>query len=128
LSCHFYGMGVHIGEKIRLRAKELRIGPTELGKKIHTSKQNITGIYKRRSLDAELLSKFSRALHFDFFQFYQQEGFTTAEEGAAGYGKKNKMAQLQEEVQKLKKELNDLHEKYELLKKLNALLEKKRKN
>lgn len=63
-------MSIHIGEKIRKRAKELRVGPTELGKLIHTSRQNVVGIYKRKSIDAELLHKISTALQYDFFQFY----------------------------------------------------------
>jgi hypothetical protein len=117
-------MAVHIGEKIRQRAKELRVGPTELGKKIHTSKQNITGIYKRRTIDAELLAKFSKVLQYDFFRYYQPEGSLHAAEEAGVYLKKNRQA---EEIRKLKKELEDLREKYELLKRLNTLLEKKKR-
>jgi hypothetical protein len=118
-------MAIHIGEKIRQRAKELRIGPTELGKKIHTSKQNITGIFKRKSIDAELLSKFSKALQYDFFQYYQPDSALFAEEGAGSYGKKTRPPG--DEVQKLKKEVSELREKYNLLKKINALLEKQKK-
>jgi hypothetical protein len=119
-------MGVHIGEKIRLRAKELRIGPTELGEMIHTSKQNITGIYKRRSIDVELLSKFAKALQYDFFQYYQPEGSSYAAEAPNPYGKKEKNKKQPDELQKLKLELQDLREKYELLKKINNLLERKK--
>ena len=60
-------MDFHIGELIRERAKSLRIGPTELGSKIETSKQNVYGIFKRRSIDTELLAKISKALEYDFF-------------------------------------------------------------
>ena len=60
-------MNFHIGELIRDRAKLLRIGPTELGAKIETSKQNVYGIFKRRSIDTELLSKICKALEHDFF-------------------------------------------------------------
>ena len=63
-------MEIHIGSMIRLRAKELRIGPTELGSKINTSKQNVYGIYKRRSIDTRLLVKISVALDCDFFKYY----------------------------------------------------------
>lgn len=61
---------IHIGEKIKQRAEELRIGPTELGEMINTSKQNITSIYKREYIDTELLQKISKALKFDFFSYY----------------------------------------------------------
>lgn len=66
-------MDLHIGAQIKKRAAELRIGPTELGSKINTSKQNVYGIYKRKSVDTRLLFKLSRALNFDFFALYSDE-------------------------------------------------------
>ena len=64
-------MSVNIGEKIKQRAKELRIGPTELGMLLNTSKQNIYSIYKRKSLDAETILKLSIALKYDFFDYFK---------------------------------------------------------
>ena|ERR1700758_5330614 len=122
----FAGMAIHIGEKIKQRAKELRIGATELGKLINTSKQNIYGIYKRKSIDSEMLRKLSKALNYDFFLFYNLETSSLAFDPPATYGKKNKQLVSAEEHQKVKKELEDLREKYELLKKINYLLEKKK--
>ncbi|MCH8318857.1 MAG: hypothetical protein IIA88_10255 [Bacteroidetes bacterium] len=63
-------MSVHIGEKIKARAREHRIGPTELGKLINTSKQNIYGIFKRKTVDTWLLQKLSDALNYNFFVYY----------------------------------------------------------
>lgn len=63
-------MEIHIGDLIKRRAKELRIGPTELGGMIMTSKQNVYGIYKRKSIDTDLLRKISVALQYDFFLHY----------------------------------------------------------
>jgi len=126
----FAQMSVHIGEKIKQRAKELRIGTTELGRLINTSKQNIYGIYKRKSTDSEMLRKLSDALDYDFFQYYaiyNLDNASTVSEPAGHYGKKNKQVVSLEEYQKLKKELEDIKEKYELLKKINALLEKQKK-
>ena len=121
----FAVMAIHIGEKIKQRAKELRIGSTELGKLINTSKQNIYGIFKRKSIDSEILRKLSKALDFDFFQYYNVETTSMASEPFSPYGKKNKHVVSIEEHQKLKKELEDLREKYELIKKINSLLENK---
>ena len=120
-------MAIHIGEKIKQRAKELRMGPTELGELISTSKQNIYGIYKRKSLDSEMLRKLSKVLDFDFFQYYHTEINSVVAEPNASYGKKNKQVVSMEEFQKTKKELEDMREKYELLKKINSLLEKQKK-
>ncbi len=124
---NFVIMATNIGERIKQRAKELRIGPTELGKLINTSKQNVYGIYKRKSIDTEMLRKLSKALNCDFFQYYHTENLSFANETIPSYGKKNKGVVAAEEYQKLKKEIEDLREKYELLKKVNSLLEKQKK-
>ena len=123
----FAGMAIHIGEKIKQRAEELRIGSTELGKLVNTSKQNVYGIYKRKSIDSEMLRKLAKALDYDFFQYYNIETTLLANEPVSVYGKKSKQLVSVEEYQKLKKELEDLKEKYELLKKINTLLEKQKK-
>lgn len=121
-------MALNIGEKIKQRAKELRIGPTELGKMINTSKQNVYGIYKRKSIDTDLLRKISKALNCDFFRYYINDTISYVDEQPPPYGfKKGKPAvNVTDEISKLRKELEDLREKYELLKKVNALLEKQK--
>ncbi|MDD5572006.1 MAG: hypothetical protein PHD97_12725, partial [Bacteroidales bacterium] len=65
-------MYIHIGEQIKQRSRELRMGPTELSNLVNTTKQNIYGIYKRKSIDSDLLLRFSIILDFDFFQLYTQ--------------------------------------------------------
>ena len=120
-------MAIHIGEKIKNRATELRMGPTELGKLVNTSKQNIYGIYKRKSIDSELLRKFCKVLDYDFFQYYSIEKPSIVSEPTAAYKrKKDKQPVSMEEFYRLKQELSELREKYELLKKINTLLEKKK--
>jgi transcriptional regulator with XRE-family HTH domain len=113
-------MGIHIGEKIRLRAKELRIGPTELARQISTSKQNVYGIYKRESIDTELLQKLSRALNQDFFYYYIDPKLSVAEEELPKYNARNKQKNeaSADEAGKIRKELDDLSEKFEYLKRL----------
>jgi integrase len=122
-------MAINIGEKIKLRAKQLRIGPTELGKLIDTSKQNVYGIYKRKSIDAEILRKLSAALNYDFFEYYRIPEETTRIVADPGlkYERKNEKFVPLKEYQKLKAELENLKEKFELLKRVNELLEKKAK-
>jgi hypothetical protein len=63
-------MKIHIGELIRKRAKELRIGPTELAQMINTSRSNIYWIYKRKHIDGEMLVNLSRVLDLNFFNVY----------------------------------------------------------
>ena len=125
-------MTIHIGEKIRDRARELRIGPTELGKLINTSKQNIYTIYKRRSLDAELLKKISGALKYDFFLFYIPEG--KWQDPKTGYFTRkdfikvsDRLENVQQENTVLKKEIEALKEKMKLLERIADLQGKKKK-
>ena len=113
-------MRTHIGEKIKKRAKELKLGTTELGKLINTSKQNIYGIFKRSSIDAEVLQDISKALNFNFFQFYE---IPELQENKF----QNELTDLKKENERLKLEVKSLIEKNELLKKINNLLEKKNK-
>jgi hypothetical protein len=121
-------MRIHIGDKIKARAKELRIGPTELAKQINTSKQNVYGIYKRESIDTELLMKLSKALELDFFLYYNDPKLNLTGEGGPRYLTKNRNRtdQAPEEVVALRRELAELREKFDFLKKLYELtIEKK---
>lgn len=116
-------MKVHIGEKIRKRAEELKTGTTELGRIINTSKQNVYGIFKRSSIDAQLLYEVSKALRFNFFQYYDSLEL-------AKFESKNtkELEILRSENEKLKSELRTLKEKNELLQKINKLLDRKEKS
>jgi hypothetical protein len=125
-------MAIHIGERIRKRAKELRIGPTELGRLINTYKQNVYGIFKRRSLDTELLLKISKILRYDFFQHYHTPDLLSVAEdsGGAYFSEKKKLeelcAALKKQLDASRRELAGLKEKYEMQRKINALLEKEK--
>ena len=129
---------IHIGEKIRLKAKELKIGPTEIGRRIDSTKQNVLGIFKRESVDTNLLKKISIALHYDFFTYYiEDSSVSLLMERPVYYGtstkpksitkvieEKDKMIEEQEtEINKLKDELKNQQIAY--LKKINEILEKK---
>lgn len=114
---------MRIGEKVEARAKELRIGPTELARKIKTTKQNIYHIYKRESIDTELLMRLSKVLDYDFFQYYSEENESMVSEPARpAYGKNKKQPasgmSTDMELLLLRKEFQLLKDKYDLLKEL----------
>ena len=116
-------MKIHIGEEIKKRAKILRIGPTELGKLIFTSKQNIIGIYKRNNIDVELLKKISEALQYNFFELYSAKILPHNSD----LKQKTKNSDLEELNKKLKEEVLLLKELVNTQKKIIQLLEKKSK-
>ena len=121
-------MAINIGEKIKSRAKQLRIGPTELGKLINTSKQNIYGIYKRKTVDTETLRKLSNALEYDFFELYRiNSEVIKFADPQTKYEKAAQKTVPAKDYQKLKAEFENLKEKFDLLKKVNDLLEKRKK-
>ena len=110
---------MHIGEKVKARAKELRMGPTELARAIKTSKQNVYGIYLRETIDTGLLQKLGKALDFDFFVYYGTTGNSAVNNPAGIYGKRKKGVYIyDDEISLVRKELNEFREKYELLKAL----------
>ena len=113
-------METHIGKKIEARAKELRIGPTELGEKINTSRQNMLSIYKRQSVDALVLWKLSKALNYNLFVHYPLPGIEIEQNASL----LKEMGDLKKEIQILKKEVQTLEDKNALLTKINSLLEK----
>ncbi|MDP1746187.1 MAG: helix-turn-helix transcriptional regulator [Bacteroidota bacterium] len=122
-------MKIHIGEKIKSQAKELRIGTTELAKSINTSKQNIYGIFKRESIDTALLQKFCKVLNYDFFTFFVNHKLppNIGNTESIKKGKAYTSAEGDTEFNVLKNQLMDLKEKYELVKKVNVLLEEKKR-
>jgi len=105
---------LHIGEHIKERAKELRIGATELGKLINTSKQNIYGIYKRRTIDTGLLKNISEALNYDFFKLYASDMMAVVSHSDSGT-----IETLYKDIEHIKNEIEELRVKYELLEKGN---------
>ena len=113
-------MDTHIGAMVKQRAKELRIGPTELGAKINTSKQNVYGIYKRKSLDSRLLWKLCVALQFDFFRTYSQ-----SLELNDGPAPTDDCAKCISEKSLLEKEKEALVRENAFLAQINGLLEEK---
>lgn len=113
---------MRIGEKVEARAKELRIGPTELARKIRSSKQNVYNIFQRESIDTELLARLSKALNYDFFEYYRSTMFVYEARPPYGKGKKSRSSSspvtAELELSILRKEHQTLREKYELLKEL----------
>ena len=112
----------------------MRIGPTELGALINTSKQNVYGIFKRKSIDTQLLAKISRALAHDFFLYYVKDLGLQSEEII--YHPENvkkareclgRLEVLEKEMEELKKENDFLKKENDFLKRINHLLEEKLK-
>lgn len=66
-------MATHIGKKIEERAAALGLGPTELAKKLNTTRKNIYNIFAREIVDSPLLLLCCKVLNHDFFQYFYDE-------------------------------------------------------
>lgn len=63
---------LHIGSIIQEKVKELGWTDTAFANKIDTSRQNVSSIYSRPSIDSNMLFNISQATGFNFFDCYMQ--------------------------------------------------------
>lgn len=59
-----------IGNKIKEIFLQKGMSKSEFSRKIKTSRENVYGIFKRKTIDTLLLMKISRALNHNFFMYY----------------------------------------------------------
>ncbi|MBX9852824.1 MAG: helix-turn-helix domain-containing protein [Cytophagaceae bacterium] len=95
-------MMVHIGKKIKEVFKNAGLTVTEFARRINTSRENVYGVFRRKSVDTEMLTKISKALNYDFFRLYSNP----------------------KEIEELRKQLEVAEQEILYLKKINGLLEK----
>ena len=116
---------IHIGAIIKDRADQLSIGPTRLALMVNTSKQNVYGIFKRKSVDSELLHNLCLALKYDFFRHYTGLKDTGKDEIPYENSRLHSIRKLKDDLSQTKHRLKELEEKYDMLKQINRLLEEK---
>ena len=64
---------LHIGKKIEEIKTEKGMSDAELGRRINKTRQNVSDIYNRSSIDTQQLFEISKALGHDFFIYYQSD-------------------------------------------------------
>ena len=62
---------IHIGNLIEKEFRRQERSVSWLAKKLFCERTNIYDIFKRQSIDTEMLLRISEALHHDFFQYYR---------------------------------------------------------
>lgn len=63
-------METTIGEAIKMRLEGMGMPKAELARRLHMSPANVHKIFKRVSIDVELLTRISIALNYDFISHY----------------------------------------------------------
>jgi plasmid maintenance system antidote protein VapI len=112
------------GEFVKEIAESKNLRPADLCKLIHYTKQNVSDIYKRKSIDSELILTLSRVLDYDFFSYYNDmepiASFRKAEALARQVALDNLTLELERSTELLKQQeeiIRLLKEKEEFLKK-----------
>lgn len=120
-------MPLHIGKIIRQRLEETGMNKSEFARRINTTPQNIYGIFKRKSIDTDLLKEISQVLEYDFFQYYSHVTFEVNDDGEPYYSRDKKyqhktVVELMAELQATQRELELLRKENAYLKEINSLL------
>lgn len=66
-------MDEKIGQTIKRIATSKGLSQSQFGEKINRTKQAVAGIYKRSTIDIELLKVISEQLEHDFLEYYYEE-------------------------------------------------------
>lgn len=70
---HICSMHEKIGQIIKQIATSKGLSQKQFGDKINRTKQAVAGIYKRSTIDIELLKVISEKLEHDFLEYYYEE-------------------------------------------------------
>ena len=64
---------INIGQKIKEKKEQLGLKTTELANKTNIDKRQAYRIYKKKSIDTDVLYDLSIQLNYDFFKLYSEE-------------------------------------------------------
>jgi len=66
-------MRTHIGKTIKQKLEESNMSVKDFAKEINKERSNVYDIFRRESIDTDLLIKIGKVLNFNFFQCYIDE-------------------------------------------------------
>ena len=64
---------IHIGHLIHEQLCKDKRSVGWLSREIHCTRNNVYKIFNKPSLDSDLILRISKAMHFNFFQYYTAE-------------------------------------------------------
>jgi len=119
-------MAIHIGQLIKEKATEKRLSQDAIGQKINTTKQNVGNIYKRSSIDTQLLLKLCQVLEFNFFELYYTEEPLKSMRDKEIEALNKQIRDLQQELNQKEQRIKDLEDNIADKKKLISVFEEER--
>jgi transcriptional regulator with XRE-family HTH domain len=119
-------MAIHIGQIIKEKATEQRLSQDAIGQRINTTKQNVGNIYKRSSIDTQLLLKLCAVFEFNFFELYFQEEPLKSMRNKELEKMQSEINSLQDALSQREQRIRDLEESINDKKKMISFLEEER--
>lgn len=117
---------VEIGKLIKKKLRERGMSNAEFARRINTHVRNVYDIFKRKSLDTELLKKIGKVMDFDFFNYYKAgEPSPVISENSKGYGKKKPPVIAEDKIKIMELKIEELQKEVAYLKEINNLLKEK---
>jgi transcriptional regulator with XRE-family HTH domain len=108
-SLYFYKV-IALGKKIEEVLKDRKMSVADFAKKINTNRNNVYDIFKRKSIDTELLYKISKILSYNFFEL-----FITAKESDKILMEKHVIEQFETQIELGKKRIQALEKELSLV-------------
>ncbi|MGL5888939.1 MAG: helix-turn-helix domain-containing protein [Bacteroidia bacterium] len=112
-------MALHIGKLIRKRIEQAGMNKSEFARRINSTPQNVYSIFKRESIDTDLLWEISRVLNYDFFQHYTTSQGTFLSDDPMSH---KTASDLSKELSQIKREAELFAQENRYLKELVKLL------
>lgn len=112
---NFEGMVYNLGAEIRKVLDDRGMTVSEFARRINKSRENVYDIFRRKSLDTDLLSVISQVLEYDFLGKKRERKAGKAEmvyDTKASYGSnEDEIMLMREELFILRKEIIDLRKR-----------------
>lgn len=117
-------MQLHIGKRVKEVVRLRKLTVAEFARRIHTSRENVYGIFERASMDSSLLLKISLELNHNFFndilsENNEQDCFSDEK---SIYKKQNKHQYFENYTKELKIQIEDLTNENRILKEVQYYL------
>ena len=99
---------IHIGKKIKDVWRKSRLKGTEFASLINRDRQVIYDIFKRESIDTELLQQISKVLNHDFFLYYSADPLVLKDPANKfGFATKDDFEALKRMIESLAKKIEE---------------------
>lgn len=118
-----------IGKLIQKRLKERGMSNAEFARRINTHIRNVYDIFRRKSIDTDLLISIGSVLDYDFFRYYYKplsEKGTSTNEPENHYITNAECKRLLRKIETLEKEIKLLNERLQDKETIIKLLGKKK--